>query len=435
MAVLCGAMAGCAALTNPVANGIPVRMLRPELLAPRKEPKQTIPLIALRRLPPERYLLGPGDTLSVYVEGVLGNRNEPPPVTASPVPTLPPAVGYPIPVRTDGTVSLPLIKPVPVAGLTVEDAERRITEAYTSGAAPILESGRARILVTLLSPRTVQVLVIRQDSPDALVERRVTGVLRPSVETLRGAEELIGGRRRGTGRVIDLPADQNDVLHALAYTGGLPGLNAANEIIVERGTIPTGEPAPFPPGEAPAALAQAPEVVHIPLRTCPGEPLPFRPDDIVLNNGDVVFIEARDTEVFYTGGLLPSGEYPLPRDYDLDAVEAVTSVGGILVSGGIATSNLDGRVVAPGLGGPSPKLLTVLRRLPNGRQVPIRVDLHRALRDPRENLVIAPGDVLILQETKGQAIGRYFTDVFSFNLFSDVISTSTTTGTAAVVVP
>ena len=30
---LLGSLAGCAAVTNPVANGIPVRMLPPELLA------------------------------------------------------------------------------------------------------------------------------------------------------------------------------------------------------------------------------------------------------------------------------------------------------------------------------------------------------------------------------------------------------------------
>jgi len=34
---------------------------------------------------------------------------------------------------------------------------------------------------------------------------------------------------------------------------------------------------------------------------------------LVLNTGDVVFLEARETELFYTGGLLPAGEYVLPR--------------------------------------------------------------------------------------------------------------------------
>jgi hypothetical protein len=32
------------------------------------------------------------------------------------------------------------------------------------------------------------------------------------------------------------------------------------------------------------------------------------------------------------------------------------------------------------------------------------------------------GDMLILQESKCQAVGRYFIDVFRFDFFSDVIS-------------
>ena len=35
--------------------------------------------------------------------------------------------------------------------------------------------------------------------------------------------------------MVYLPADQNDVITALALTGGLPGLDAANEIVIHRG--------------------------------------------------------------------------------------------------------------------------------------------------------------------------------------------------------
>ncbi len=444
MALLC-VLSGCAALTNPVANGVPVRMLPPEMLAEPKEQKETIPLVYLRRPPPERYLLGPGDVLGVFVEGILGKKDEPPPVTVSEDPTQPAAIGYPIPVRQDGTISLPLIKPLKVADMAVEDAERLIIQAYTTGPAPILEPGRMRILVTLLSPRRVQVLVIRQDAPNdqfVLRARGRGGVLERTVDVLGGAEEIVGGRRRGTGIVVNLPAYQNDVLHALTYSGGLPGLDAANEVVIQRGHMSACMPTEIRPGEQfptdlPPAMMGGPgsEIVRIPLRVGACEPLPFRPEDVVLHSGDVIFIEARNTEVFYAGGLLPAGEYPLPRDYDLDVVEAIASIGGILVSGGIATSNLDGRVVAAGIGNPSPKLLTVLRRVPGRGQVPIRVDLNKALRDPRESLIIEPGDILILQESKEQAIVRYFTDIFNLSVFSNVINRGDATGTASVVVP
>ena len=39
---------------------------------------------------------------------------------------------------------------------------------------------------------------------------------------------------RGTGHLVALPAYENDVLSALARTGGLPGLDAVNEVVIER---------------------------------------------------------------------------------------------------------------------------------------------------------------------------------------------------------
>ena len=46
----------------------------------------------------------------------------------------------------------------------------------------------------------------------------------------------------------------------------------------------------------------------------------------------------------------------------------------------------------------------------------IRVDLNRALRDPRERIYVQPGDVLVLQETSGEALIRYFNQVFNFSV-------------------
>jgi hypothetical protein len=79
--------------------------------------------------------------------------------------------------------------------------------------------------------------------------------------------------------------------------------------------------------------------------------------------------------------------------------------------------------------------VTVLRRVPGRGQVPIMVDLFLAMRDPRESLIIRPGDVIVLQESREQAVARYFTNVFNFNVISRVINTSTTQGTTAVSVP
>jgi hypothetical protein len=436
--LFCILFSGCAALTNPVAQGIPVRKLPLELLSEPKEGKETIPLTYLRREPPDVYRLDAGDVLGVYIEKILGNPDQPPPITYSDISDLPPSLGYPIPVREDGSLSLPLIKPVQVRGLTVAEAEQKIIAAYTTDG-DIIVPGRERIIVTMFRPREVRVLVIRQDSSQKNnLRTKTSGRLRN--RSILGNLELEGGTQQGTGTIVSLPADKNDVLHALTLSGGLPGLDAANEVIIQRGYMNSrelafnGEMCRIPPVDEMIATEQG-QTIRIPLRMFPGEPPMFSAEDIILHDGDIMFIEAREFEVFYAGGLLPSGEYRLPRDYDLDVLEAVAQIGGPVFNGGINLNNLNGQITTPGIGNPSPRLATVLRRSPDGRQVMISVDLFLAARDPRENLVLMPSDYLILQETKPQAIARYATQVFRFDLISDVISRSTTTGTAAVGLP
>ena len=43
------------------------------------------------------------------------------------------------------------------------------------------------------------------------------------------------------------------------------------------------------------------------------------------------------------------------------------------------------------------------------------MDLNRAFRDPRERILIQPGDIIVLQETPGEAFARYFTQTFRFD--------------------
>jgi hypothetical protein len=139
------------------------------------------------------------------------------------------------------------------------------------------------------------------------------------------------------------------------------------------------------------AAGAARHKIRIPLRVRPGEPLNIRPEDVILQEGDIIYIAAREADVFYTGGLLPAGEYTLPRDTDLDVLEAIMRVGGALNSGGLSTINITGSLIIPGIGFPSPSLASVIRRTPDGGQVVIRhprgpqqgaARPHRAAADP-----------------------------------------------------
>ncbi len=246
-----------------------------------------------------------------------------------------------------------------------------------------------------------------------------------------GAAGGLGNTKRGTGANVDLPAYENDVLNALTRTGGLPGLDAMNEVVIQRGAATNradGAAISLAPTTCPACAddkvpvaAPGTQVIRIPLRLRPEETPPFSPEDVVLQTGDIVFIEARDTEVYYTGGLMFARQFVLPRDYDLRAVDAVALAGGPLINGGVTQNNLSGSIIASGLGSPSPSQLSVIRKTKCKGEVVIKVDLNRALRDPRENILIQAGDVLILQETPGEAITRYITTVVRFNVFDQPI--------------
>jgi hypothetical protein len=148
-------------------------------------------------------------------------------------------------------------------------------------------------------------------------------------------------------------------------------------------------------------------VTKIPVRLAPGEQARFTEREIILEDGDIVFIESRDTEIFYTGGLLGGGQYTLPRDYDLDVLGAVAIAqagqnagGATRATGGITALNNDVTISA--------SQAVILRKMPNGSQVPIKVDLYRALRHPDERVLMQPGDYLLLQYTPLEACGAFF---------------------------
>src|SRR5262245_390885 len=83
LVLLCG-VNGCAALTNPVVEGAPVRRLPPELLGESRQDEVTIPLTLLEQQPSDVYLLGPGDVLGIWIEDVLGDPSVPPPLHVAP---------------------------------------------------------------------------------------------------------------------------------------------------------------------------------------------------------------------------------------------------------------------------------------------------------------------------------------------------------------
>lgn len=646
--LLGGTLTGCAAL-RPI-DGMPVSQVPFEWKAQSRDSMRTIDLSLLRRTRPEVHIVDSGDVLAIHIGGVFisPDKEELPPVSFPENGEIPPSTGFPVPVRDDGTISVPIVGAIMVRGMSVRQVEDLLRRKYVDEEG-ILKKGKEKITVNLQRPRRFRVLVIRQESSGS------AGGAGPQAGGASGGGGLsgggsgqgsgsvsIGGSKRGTGRVVSLPIYENDVLHALAESSGLPGLDAENAVYVIRGNrgcqrlmnnspqsgwnqpvadpmsqqsaqpwqsmdYPNGngeytnplpmenepesgtdkpkaadengeeamllpgvqlqvrgqspepvrsgffsrnfgrsktvlaggnpvpaavgrhgivqagfkpnpyapfgavsapqhsigniadQPLPLPvetfqsspsiPMQNPGAvnpaspyvnmpnttipqnnasvsgmpmpqasmsgmpipqasipgvsmpmpqheLAPAPPahnqfngfdgqnayngpvtmqgfgmfgqgytiqdsgVIRIPVRLKPGEVPRFSCDDITLKNGDIIFIESRDSEVYYTGGLLGGGQYTLPRDYDVDVIEAISLAQGggqnqqpnLRNVGGISSLNQDVSISA--------SEAIILRKLPGGQQARIKVDLYRAVRYPSERILIQPGDFIMLQFTR-----------------------------------
>ena len=417
-------LGGCTTLTQPI-SGVPVNRLPPQFFAPPKNNLVPVDISLLSSEPPREYQIDKGDILGVYVEGVLPFN--PPNVTPEPPPvnfpdansSLPPSIGFPIAVQEDGTLSLPLIEPVEVRGLTLDQVREKVRDAYIES--DILRPEKARPIVSLIKERTYNVIVVREDGgsdgqgPAAALRGTSGGAIRGTSD------------QSGTGSLVKLPAYQNDILHALVETGGLPGINAKNEVKVLRASLADQrkraefltqfyaqqQAAMLDPCSCPPELPEDPSILRIPLRLPPGVVPQLKPADVILEDGDIVYIETRETEVFYTGGLLPGGEFQLPRDYDLDVLGAISIAGGSI---GAGTARAGGQ----GSFGPQqfsqlpPGKIYILRKTRCNGQVAIEVNLSGAISDPRQRPLIQPGDIVILrysceEETLNLGLSTFFT--------------------------
>lgn len=397
---------GCSSLMTPI-SGVPAHRLPNQFHASPKNDLVTVDISRLRKPPAREYLVDAGDILGIYIETVLGSSEEPPPVHMPDRDSdLPPSIGFPIPVRENGTLALPLVPPIEVRGLALQQIETAIRQAYTIDR-KLLPVGKDRIIVTLMRKRTYHIVVMRQDGG------------------IGDGETELSTR----GQSIELDANKNDILNALAMTGGLPGLSAKNEIKI----LKTSRMDPlrrdqfvrefYSIGVADTCLCRPPlpedpAIIRIPLRVPPGVVPRFNAEDVTLGDGDIVYIESREREVFYTGGMLGGGEFPLPRDYDLDVLGALAIAGnGVAGSsgGGGGGGGLGGGLGgAGGVGGVPPGQLFILRKTPCNDQITIAVDLTRAINSPGARPLIHPGDILILQfkpeeEVLNFGLGTFFT--------------------------
>ncbi|MFK7736411.1 MAG: polysaccharide biosynthesis/export family protein [Pirellulaceae bacterium] len=400
-------------------NAIPAYRLPSQFEAPTKCNLNPVNFALLGTANAE-HRLGHGDRISITIQGVIpAAKNELPPIIAGQA-TLAreyyppngavdaPSVGLPIQVQKGGVIQLPLVPTINVDGLTVSEAAEQIRQQYV--AEEIIREGNDQVTVSLLRSRVNRVTILREDASTE------------AANTIQRGQAIL--HKRGSANVIDLPVYESDLLHALAISGGLPGVDAYNEVwILRRQQLQEGDSVQirglveegYSPSDAIVKVATHVDAIRIPLKLCPDEPIPFTDEDVRLHDGDVVYIEPRRDEYFYTGGLLGGRQIPMPRDEDLDVLEALAlaegSVGGL---GG--TSSVSVLRAGAGLGNIIPPTrVVVIRKLPNGQQLQIRVDLNEAKKNPQERLRIMAGDFVMMYYKPGEMLGNAALNFFNVN--------------------
>jgi polysaccharide export outer membrane protein len=246
-------------------------------------------------------------------------------------------VSYRLRVGEDGHVNVPLVGPVAVAGLTLTQAEQQVRD----------ESIRRGTYVT----PNVSALLVRRRS------NRIT---------VAGAV-----RKPGT---YELPVGANHVLAALA---------AAEGITDQAGTWIEVRHPPM------AAMTSAGPMTHAASWTPSGERLvvidvtrgPERQADLWLDDGATVVVLPKEKQYIFVNGLVRKPDrYELPDDQDLRLLDALALAGG-------RTLEIADKV-------------KVIRRVGSDEDTAvIHASVREASRHARANIRLAPGDVVIVEET------------------------------------
>ncbi|NNJ24087.1 polysaccharide biosynthesis/export family protein [Alienimonas chondri] len=441
LAAVCAA-SGCAAM-HPL-SGVPAENLADSFRTPVRTPQRPIDPSLLGQPRPSVYRLDTGDIVGVFAPALYGDGGleSPPPVVAETTLNLIPGQGFPHRVGRDGALHIPLLGPVLVRGMTIEETRGRLVDLIRAQYEIDEDKPDPVVTLSLLKERTISVVVFRNEmGPDGALDNDAQG---------QGGERFDSP----TGEIVELPAYQNDVLHALAATGGTPNLEGDTVVTVARagglrltgcgpnGCRPDGLMGGTPPGLPAGAIGghsagpagrpmiaapptvDGPQVVKIPMQLLPGQAPGFCHSDVILRDGDAVYVGSRTKDVFYTGGLLGPGSFRLPRDSDIDVLEALAVVQGQRQNVGTTRALTGNSVLSRDVTAGASSLI-ILRERPDGTRLRIEVDLRDAIVDPRQRILIRPQDYLILQYRKGEALVAGFERFFIEGIVQGVAASLT----------
>ncbi len=291
-------------------------------------------------------LLAPGDLLEVSV--ATGREDE------KVTPML-------VRVANDGTVTVPIIGPVPVLGMEAFDAGQNI--ALTA----VQRGIYLRPVVTVdIKTKAVNRITV------------LGAVENPGVhEISRGSCDVVTALAAAGGLTEEAGIDLDIMRHT-----ALPTFTAGNDVSAHSEKIQVAayqSPSSVP---SPIASLAVPQLTRINLAEAR---LPGRMDSR-LNDRDVIMVPQRKNEVFHVTGLVHKpGQFEMPIDQDVHLLDAIAMAGGY--------------------SSPVADKVFVIRRL-EGRQEPIviQASISEAKRNGAENIRLAAGDTITIEQTPITAV-------------------------------
>jgi polysaccharide export outer membrane protein len=253
-------------------------------------------------------------------------------------------------VAADGTVELPVLGRIPVAGVTPDASHQAVVQAcYREGV-----SAKPLVQVSLEKPRQHRVII-------------------------NGAVSRPG--------VYMLSRENSDLVSALAAAGGLSKEAGEKIVIQSRHVPPQGTPSgsgivPTGGWSDDANAAGEPKEFSVPADR---REIPLTPTSTTklasaeLHDGDVVTVERRDPpSIVVTGIVNRPGRYDLPIGQELRILDAIA------MAHGVSYKVLDRVMVCRKVRG-------------NNERAVIEVNLREATRNQTENILLMGGDVVSVE--------------------------------------
>lgn len=306
------------------------------LAAAHRDNAQTIDLSRLASLAVNSELIDRGDVIDVTISTGLNEKE---------------SYTQPVRIREDGVADIPVVGPVHLAGLELAEAEAAIT------AASIQRNlyRRPYVTVTMRHQRVNRVTVV-----GAVKEPGVKAIPRGQCDLL-AALVAAGGLSETAGTIVEI---RNPIKDTAA-----PDPIASNP--ADSSINPTGHSQPG----AGAGIRRQSLRVDLVAATKSGT------GNYILEDGAVVMVEKRDPEPVHVVGLVHK-----PNRYELPVGENLRVIDAVALAGGLSSPVADD--------------ILVIRKKPNSNEtVRIALKYSEAKRDERANLLLAPGDIVSVEQT------------------------------------